>query len=214
MSEGDNAQSSSAAREGDRVTRRLGRGGGRSRGRRGWWIVSVILFVVVVFAGVVVTACSEEGSAVGAPYRSFLIWRAKREGMDDAILCSLRDLDPLALTPEGVIRSYELNPERTRYNRYTQIEIYVNGDKSLIVAGGLMWNTVNIDGKRKQILGFNGSPNPALRALIAREYWEKGSDGAYHYNERYKRLEAEWKERGAPEVFRRMPEGPAGTWDG
>ncbi len=130
---------------------------------------------------------------------------AERNGMEQAIVNELRVYDPLALTPEGVIHSYEIDYQELQTGTFPRVKVYVNGDKNLYLRGILDWGRLRVDDKHyKKYLYYESAPSDGLNFVIAQRYGFDPKYGEVEQTEEYKRLEAEWR-KGLDEIKRKMP---------
>ncbi len=178
-------------------------------GKRGKGLVSLVGAIVVVLVCLGGVSGCDAGAWAHSRWRAHLVKKGKSMGMEQAVVNRLHVLDPRALTPQGVIRSYEIDYSSIREAPVLAVDVYVNGDKNLSIHGWFHPEPVDLgNGEAKHVLNYGSDPSDALEGLLYQRYgfipgYTEGS-GTRFCNEEYRKYEAEWKKR-LPEIYRSMP---------
>ena len=90
----------------------------------------IFLSIITVSSGIILGGCSMPSSR---SEKEEMIRIAESKKMKRALEDFLKELDPKALTPEGKIKSYEIQKDRLDYNPMggIMIQMFINGDKNI-----------------------------------------------------------------------------------
>ena len=95
-------------------------------------IVIIFLSIVTLSSGMILGGC---GMLNSRSEKEEILQISESKKMKKALKILLRELDPKALTPEGKIKSYEINKEMLEYNPMGGLNVYItiNGDEKLYI---------------------------------------------------------------------------------
>ena len=93
-------------------------------------IFVIFLTIITLSSGMILAGCSMLNSW---SEREEMIQIAESKKMKKALENFFKDLDSKALTPEGKIKSYEIQKDKLDYNPMggIMIQMFINGDKNL-----------------------------------------------------------------------------------
>lgn len=126
--------------------------------KKKWWLVSLIGILILLGIGGKLVIDKEK-------LQKEMIEVVKSEEAKQVVEEGLKNLDPKALTPEGVIQSYEIDYDSIEHNPMGGIDgtIVVNNDKELYIYFHLNKNSNGIFSSEYVIAGNSSKLGTNLR---------------------------------------------------